>query len=83
MTIEEILFKIASQKPDDQLDATQATRKMLSRERNPPIDAIIQAGVVRPLVEFLRRADKLVYPLPKDYCITGRANVIFCAVGLR
>ena len=25
----------------------------------------------------------VVYGRPKDYFITGRANVIFCAVGLR
>ena len=23
------------------------------------------------------------YGFDKDYCITGRANVIFCAIGLR
>ncbi|XP_046849167.1 importin subunit alpha-1-like [Xenia sp. Carnegie-2017] len=35
--------------------AVQATRKMLSRERNPPINDVIQAGLVPKLIECLKR----------------------------
>jgi len=34
--------------------ATMSARKMLSRERNPPIDSMIQAGIVPRLVELLK-----------------------------
>jgi len=36
-----------------QLQATRACRQMLSKEKNPPIEQVIKAGVVPELVKFL------------------------------
>ena len=46
-----------SDNPEQQMSSTFAARKILSREKNPPIDAFIQAGIVPKLVDFLQREE--------------------------
>ncbi|XP_076233141.1 karyopherin subunit alpha [Calliopsis andreniformis] len=52
-SVEEIVNGMKSSDETIQLQATQACRKMLSREKNPPIDTMIQRGIVPRCVEFL------------------------------
>ncbi|KAL6142552.1 hypothetical protein ACLB2K_060832 [Fragaria x ananassa] len=46
-----------SEEPTLQLEATTQFRKLLSIERSPPIEEVIQSGVVPRFVEFLMRED--------------------------
>lgn len=59
MSLEEIMDLIANPcKPELQFAAVQAVRKMLSRERNPPIDSVIDMGLVPTLIGFLEDFNK-------------------------
>jgi len=74
MSLEEIINTIGSADPNAQLQATQATRKMLSRERNPPINSIISAGIVHPLVGFLGRNDHPSLQFEAAWALTNIAS---------
>ena len=43
---------------DQHLPCVQAARKLLSRERQPPINDIIEAGIIDRMVEFLAHNDR-------------------------
>ena len=60
MTLPEIISGVNGTEADVQMQATQAARKLLSKERNPPIDDIIQAGIIPRLVEFLSHNDRYI-----------------------
>jgi importin subunit alpha-4/3 len=56
--LEQIVANASSPDPNVQLAAVQAARKLLSSDRNPPIDALIQSGVLPVFVKCLERHDK-------------------------
>lgn len=58
MNADEIMHRMMSSDEEHQLMATTSARKILSRERNPPIDLMIQCGIVPRCVEFLSRSNK-------------------------
>lgn len=58
MSLDEIVENIQNASPAMQFHAVQAIRKMLSRERNPPIDTVIEMGLVPQLINFLDNFNK-------------------------
>lgn len=60
MNMAEIISGIQNADPQIQFQSTQAARKLLSRERQPPIDDILKADVVPQLVAFLACVDRCV-----------------------
>lgn len=53
MPLSDIIVGMQSSDPAIVLQATQSARKMLSKECNPPIDVLINYGVVPMCVKFL------------------------------
>lgn len=58
LSTEQIIAGLNSHDEEMQLAAVACARKILSREQNPPIDSMIQCGVVPKCVEFLTRFHK-------------------------
>ena len=52
-----MVMGVQSPEPTVQLESTTQFRKLLSIERNPPIQQVIDANVVPRFVEFLSRDD--------------------------
>ncbi|KAL5009631.1 hypothetical protein ScPMuIL_011936 [Solemya velum] len=74
MSLEEIIAAIGNTDSKKQMLATQAARKLLSKEKNPPIDDIIQSGVVPRLVEYLSYFDRPELQFEAAWALTNIAS---------
>ncbi|GBL52147.1 Importin subunit alpha-1 [Candidozyma auris] len=59
---------------ENQLNATIRFRQILSREHNPPIDLVIQSGVIPTLVDFMKEGQPDMLQLEAAWALTNIAS---------
>lgn len=58
----------------EQLQAVQAARRLLSSDRNPPIDDLIESGILPILVTCLERDDNQMLQFEAAWALTNIAS---------
>ncbi len=73
-SLDTIVEKARSSEPATQLAAVQAARKLLSSDRNPPIDALINSGILPVLVRCLESGDNPSLQFEAAWALTNIAS---------
>ncbi|XP_030085800.1 importin subunit alpha-8 isoform X1 [Serinus canaria] len=73
-SLEEILEAVNAEDTQLQLLATQATRRLLSKHKDPPINQIIELGIIPRMVEFLGHADNAALQFEAAWALTNIAS---------
>ncbi|CAB4063504.1 KPNA3_4 [Lepeophtheirus salmonis] len=69
-----IVNNAVSDDPKVQLDAVQSARKLLSSDRNPPIDALIKSGILPVLVGCLEKYENPSLQFEAAWALTNIAS---------
>ncbi|KAK2714351.1 importin subunit alpha-4-like isoform X2 [Artemia franciscana] len=73
-TLQQVVISASSGDPETQLQAVQRARKLLSSDKNPPIDALIQSGILPVLVNCLQIVDNPNLQFEAAWALTNIAS---------
>lgn len=73
-SLEVIVQNASSPEPKTQLIGVQAARKLLSSDRNPPIDDLINSGILPILVHCLGKSDNPALQFEAAWALTNIAS---------
>jgi hypothetical protein len=73
-SITEVVMNSLSPDPNVKLNAVQSARKLLSSDKNPPIDQIIEANMLPILVDCLTKDDQSMLQFEAAWALTNIAS---------
>lgn len=73
-SISDLVLNATSLDPTIKLNAVQLARKLLSSDKNPPIDQIIEAGMLPILVDCLKKDDQPTLQFEAAWALTNIAS---------